>query len=124
MAGKSRRVASRQAQLSRKRRKQQKGPVGSLSTVKAPADVDGKHAEIAAPVVVEPTQPFPTPTPASIRPTATPAAATPSAVAVRVPRRARGERPATYNYIGAEMRRILSLATVVLIIIVILAILL
>ena len=128
MAGKARRVASRQAQLSRKRKKQQKGATGPLSTVTAPADLDGQRAETAAPRVAEPTTATPTPTrapaPAPARPAATPVAATQPRPAPRAPSRARGERPATYNYIGAELRRILSLAIVVLVIIVVLGFLL
>ena len=124
MAGKSRRVASRQAQLSRKRKKPQKGAAGPLSTVEVAADVDGKNAETSAPRVVEPTSPPPTPAPVSVRPATTPAGATQPTPAARARRRIRGERPATHNYIGAEMRRILSLATVVLVVIVVLGILL
>jgi hypothetical protein len=124
MAGKSRRVASRQAQLSRRRKKPQKGAADPLSTVTVPADVDGEHLETGAPQVVEPTPPSPSPAPVSARPAATPAAATQPTRAARVPDRIRGERPTTYNYIGAELRRILILATFVLVIIVVLGILL
>ena len=122
MAGKARRVASRQAQLSRKRKKQQKGVAAPASTVIAPAEVDGQHTETPSPMVVEPTSPSsaPAPTPMPARPVATTAVASRSAPTSRAPGRARGERPATYNYIGAEMRRILSLAIVVLAIIVVL----
>ena len=124
MAGKARRVASRQAQLSRKRRKPQKGATEPLSTVKVPADVDGKHAEIDAPRVEEPTPFSPAPAPVSAKPVAMPATAAEPTPGVRSPGRLRGERPATHNYIGAEMRRILLLAAGVMVIIVILGILL
>ena len=126
MAGKSRRVASRQAQLGRKRKKQPKGAAAPTSTVMAPVEVDGQHTETAVPRVVEPTTPTPSPTPSPAtapvpaRPTATPAVAPRSASASRTPGRARGERLATSSYIGAEMRRILILAVAVLVIIVVL----
>ena len=124
MAGKARRVASRQAQLSRRRKRQQKGAAGPLSTVDVPADVDGKHAETGTSRVVEPTLPTPTSVPVPVRPASKPTAAPQPAPAARAPGRLRGERPATHNYIRPELRRILSLATTVLVIIVVLGILL
>ncbi len=121
MAGKARRVASRQAQLSRKRKKQQKVVAGPLSTVRTPTEVDGKHAESSTARVVEPTSP--PPISAAVPAMASAVASQPAPVAA-VPRRARGERAATRNYIGAELRRILLLAATVLFIIVVLGILL
>ena len=123
MAGKSRRVASRQSQLSRRRKKQQKGTTGSLPAVQVPADVDGTNAETSVAREAESSLAASAPTPD--RPhRVTPPAAAPiqPAPAARTPRRVRSERSATYNYIGAEMRRILLLATAVLVIIVILGI--
>ena len=123
MAGKSRRVASRQAQLGRRRKKQQKGTTGSLPAVQVPADVEGTNAETSVSREAESSLAASAPTP--VRPhRVTPPAASPNqpALAARTPRRVRSERPATYNYIGAEMRRILLLATAVLVIIVALGI--
>ena len=124
MAGKARRVASRQAQLSRKRRKQQKAAADPLSAVQAPGIVDGARPGPATPPAVEPASPppAPAPSPAPVRPAA--AAATRAAPAARAPGSIRGERLAARNYIGAELRRILLLASVVLAVIVVLGILL
>ena len=124
MAGKARRVASRQSQLSRKRKRQQKSAAGPLSAINAPVDVDGEQAETSTARVVEPTLPPPTSAPVVARPTGTPDAATLPTPAPRARGRIRGERPATRNYIVPELRRILFLATTVLVIIIVLGIIL
>ena len=124
MPGKSRRVASRQAQLSRRRKRAQKGPAGMIPAAPLPVEVDGQQAEAPPAVVTEP--PASSPPAASARPS--PVAQRPAPVAAAAPKRApsriRGERPATYNFIGAELRRILLMAGVVLAVIIVLGILL
>jgi hypothetical protein len=110
MPGKSRRVASRQAQLSRQRRRQSRGPSGIPATPRgmAPQPSDGAEARVQGSVATAHTPPrsgLPMP------------AGSGSA-------RARAERSVTYNYIGAEFRRILILSGVVLAALIVLAILL
>ena len=117
MAGKSRRVASRQGQL--KRKKQTKGPSGIPATpskVTVPdtdetatlaagvqeADID-PEALAAAEAAVAP----PTSRPATSR-------ASRGQFASQGQGRLRGERPAAYLYVGAEFRRILALTSGVL----------
>lgn len=112
MAGKSKRVAARQGELSRRRKKGQRGPNGIPATAPRPSPQasNGRGATLAmeaagivsgGTAVAEPIQP-------------TPAAAAPQPAApVRRPQaRVRGERPAAYNYVGTELRRIGVLATV------------
>ena len=48
----------------------------------------------------------------SAQPAPVPAAVPRPAAAPRTPARVRGERPAAYNYVGSELRRIGALATV------------
>jgi len=123
MPGKARRVASRQAQLGRRRKRLQKGPGDVHPAQPRPPEVDGTRAE----VVAVPDAETPVPAPESPSPVAArPAAAVPSPAPSRAPSRARvrGERPATHNYIKAELRRILSMAGVVLAVIIVLGILL
>lgn len=110
MAGKGRRVASRQAQLGRRRRKPGRG-IGVVPLPQAPAAVvESQPADAVDTLPQEPVVPARTE-----RETvqARPVHAAPP----RGPR-ARGERPAAYNYVGAEVRRILimsGIATAVLI---------
>ena len=112
MPGKARRVASRQAQLSRRRRKQQR--VGSVPqpAVQAPAIVDGNQTETVAAPTAAPTPDAAVPA-AAARP-AVAAAATHPAAPARRPGTYRGERLAASNYVGPELRRILMLGSVVL----------
>ncbi len=134
MAGKGRRAASRQAQLNRKRKKTQKGPSGIPSTAQRVADSEDEgpvavlagveDAELAAPGAMEAAGAS-----AGVVPPA-PRASRPSPVA-QPPRgesagqgRLRGERPAAYLYVGAELRRILILTGAILIALVVLGILL
>ena len=118
MPGKSRRVASRQAQLSRRRKRAQKEPGSTLAPAAVPVEVDGKHAEAAPAVVPEPPRPAPAPS----RPS--PVASRGAAATTRTTSRLRGERPPSYNYVGAEMRRILLLGASVLAVIIALGVVL
>ena len=118
MPGKARRVASRQSQLNRRRRKQQRGPSGTPPVVAAQVQVDDQPSDEDA---VEPKRTA-APAPASMR--ATPAAAQPGAAIAPRFSRIRGERPDAYNYVGPEIRRILAMAGVVVVALVVLGVLL
>lgn len=116
MAGKSRRVASRQGELSRRRKRPQRGPSGIPATpVRPQPPQEGGSAlavEAAAvsgnsPAVAQQAAPAPT-SAAAERP-----APQSGAGQNRGQGRTRGERPAAYNYVGAELRRIGILSTVV-----------
>ena len=105
MPAKGRRIASRQAQLGRRRRQQNRKTEESLAvSVAAPADIP---AETAAPANAA---------------AATPAAAEsagPAAAPARAPRRpaagqTRTDRSAAYTHLGSEVRRILILAGILL----------
>ena len=126
MPGKARRVASRQAQLSRRRRKQQRGGPVPQPAAQAPAIVDGAQAETVAEPPPAPAPGAAAPPPAAeARAAAAPAAAaTQPAAAARRPAASRVERVAASNYVGPELRRILLLASVVLAVIIVLGILL
>ena len=125
MPGKARRVASRQAQLGRKRKRQQARPSDAQPAVLVPAEIEDDSTVTESQTAAEP--PRPTPPPAPIRPSPVAArnnAATPASAGFRSPGRARRERPATYNYIGSEVRRILGMSSVVLAVIIVLGIVL
>ena len=124
MPGKSRRVASRQAQLSRRRKRAQKGPADSIPSAPMPIEVDGKQAESPPAVVPETPPTTPPAVPARPSPMAARPAPVTAAARTRRPSRTRGESPATYNFIGAELRRILLMASVVLVVIIVLGFLL
>ena len=120
MTGKSRRVASRQGELSRRKRRGPRGPSGIPETTSQP---EQNGAVITAAVE------------AGEATTATATAAPQAAAAPRpaVPRnpaqargqgRPRGERPAAYNYVGAELRRIGVLSTVVVAALIVIAVVL
>ena len=127
MAGKSRRVASRQGELSRRRKRAQRGPSGIPATPARPQPqpngggaaalaVEGAGSATAAAVAQQAT---PAPAPAAAeRPSLQ------SAVQPRGQGRSRGERPAAYNYVGSELRRIGLLATVVVAALVVISIVL
>ena len=109
MPAKGRRIASRQAQLGRRRRQQNRKTEESLAvSVAAPADIP---AETAAPANAAAT-----PAAAeSARASTTGSAAVPA----RAPRRpaagqTRTDRSAAYTHLGSEMRRILILAGILL----------
>ncbi len=115
MPGKARRVASRQAQLNRKKR-QQRGPTGipAVETETPPLDqqpaenTNGQNSGVAEPVQ-------------AVAPAAT---ATGEGRVTRTsgPGRLRREPVASANYVGAELRRILIMASVVLAVIIVLGI--
>lgn len=111
MAGKSRRVASRQGELSRRRKRTQRGPSGIpvAAAARPVAPAGGAAATAEAMVAGGGGAPAPA---ASVA--GQPAAAQSAAAPYRRPGRARGERPAAYNYVGAEVRRIGILSGVVL----------
>ena len=113
MAGKAKRAAARQGELSRRRKKGQRGPNGIPATAPRPSPqapngggatlaMEAAGAVSGGTAVADPIQPAPV------------AAAAPQpATPVRRPQaRVRGERPAAYNYVGTELRRIGVLATV------------
>ncbi len=115
MAGKSRRVASRQGELSRRKKRTQRGPSGIPATTPNSAQPQQNGGGVAA-LTAEPA--------ASVAPVAgaQQAAPAPNATERPSPRgagqprgqaRVRGERPTAYNYVGSELRRIGLLATVV-----------
>ena len=117
MPGKARRVASRQAQLNRRKR-QQRGPSGIPAVEATAAPEDHHSAEETtsqANGVVNPSET----TAAAPSGTATSAARAPRPAG---PGRLRREHVASANYVGAELRRILIMASVVLVIIIVLGI--
>ena len=117
MAGKSRRVASRQGELSRRRKRGQRGPSGVPAATPEPqpqgngvaAAVAVGGPESATPQAATENVPAAAPQSASARALA----AVQSVAQPRGQARTRGERPAAYNYVGAELRRIGLLSTVV-----------
>ena len=114
MAGKSHRVAARQGELSRRRKRTQRGPSGIPATASArPSSATGGAATAAAVENVAAASVPSAPAAASPGAAGRPSAAAPSAAAARSPGRPRGERPAAYNYVGAELRRISILSGVV-----------
>ena len=128
MPGKARRVASRQAQLSRRRKRQQeRNPAEPAeSPTRAQAAVSVQPEVVAPDTEVEPTtaggietpiEAPSVPAPRSHRPTPQPRAVAHTAPAAPAAR-GRRERPAAYNYIGPELRRIMALASGVLAVIV------
>ena len=145
MAGKARRAAARQGQLNRKRKKSQRGPSGipTAAVVDNEAAIDnaaesaadsaaasGAVADQENGVASVEAVASPTPVPARAnRPATAPRTATagrssrPDAVP-QGPGRIRGERPAAYNYMGAELRRIGVLSVSVIAVLVVLGIVL
>lgn len=109
MPAKGRRIASRQAQLGRRRRQQNRKTEESLAvSVAAPADIPAETAAPANAVA----------TPAAAE-TARASTAGASAAPARAPRRpaagqTRTDRSAAYTHLGSEMRRILILAGILL----------
>ena len=114
MPGKARRVASRQAQLNQRRKKQQRGPRGIPVAEPAASPEDGQadlgvatqEPELAASTPASPPRAQPSPA----------AGRTGAATRSLSPSRARREYTSSTNYIGAELRRILVMAGVVLIV--------
>ena len=128
MAGKAHRAAARQAQLNRRRKKTQRGPSGiptALSDAEAQPDAGAGAATVAANgdvAVAPPSRPGREPV-AAPRTTAAPRAIRSNA-SPQGAGRIRGERPAAYNYVGAELRRIGVLSLSVIAVLVVLGILL
>ena len=117
MPGKARRVASRQAQLNRRKR-QQRGPSGIPAVEATAATEDQQSAEETtsqANGVVNSSEA----TAAAPAATATAAARAPHPAS---PGRLRREHVASASYIGAELRRILIMGSVILVIIIVLGI--
>ena len=116
MAGKARRAAARQGELSRRRKRNQRGPSGiptpprSQQQDGSPPVAAGAAAEYEAPAnEVQAAR--------TAVATAAPPAGRSTPQPVAQPRgqgRLRGERPAAYNYVGSELRRIAVLSTAVL----------
>lgn len=102
MPGKGRRVASRQAQVGRKRRRQLRGPSGVPEAGSGTAIAEQDEAAEGAAVVADVTSPV-----ARVRQPAAPAAMSGNAP---IPARLRGDRPAATNYVKAEVVRILIMA--------------
>ena len=123
MPGKSRRVASRQAQLNQRRKKQQRGPRG-IPTAEPDAPVQNGHTRPAVTTqTLEQGEPAPTAVATRGRPSDEPARPSPVSRTVGSPR-ARREQLNTVNYVGAELRRILILASAVFAVIIGLAVVL
>ena len=78
---------------------------------------DGLSDEVAV-------QPKETQAPAPVSRRASPVAAQPGPASQLRSARVRGERPDAYNYVGPEIRRILSMASVVVVALVVLGVLL
>lgn len=113
MAGKSRRVAARQGELSRRRKRTQRGPSGIPAASARPRPQQNGNGATAA---VETAEGDASPSVAQQTAAAAAVAERPSPRGAAQPRgqgRTRGERPAAYNYAGAELRRIGILSTLV-----------
>ena len=103
MAGKSRRVASRQSQLNRRKKRQQRGPSGIPST--EPRSV-GVAQDTSEGVVTETTPDAVSELVATAVTTTPPVPITDPPV-VRGPSRTRDDRTSAYTHMGSEIRRIL-----------------
>jgi hypothetical protein len=114
MPDKGRRVASRQAQLGRRKRRQSRGTSGASSDGATTAIAENQPADRVAMQEREPT------TPAQDAGAVAPSRPAPASLR-RSPTRARAERPMAYNYVGHELRRILILSGVLIVILVVLA---
>ncbi len=102
MPGKGRRVASRQAQVGRKRRRQLRGPSSVPGAASGTAIAEQEEAAEGGAVVADVASPV-----ARVRQPAAPAATSSNAP---IPARLRGDRPAATNYVKAEVVRILIMA--------------
>ena len=116
MAGKSRRVAARQSQLNRRRKKQQRGPTGIPAVAPEQADPAGQEESSATTAAVATAQPVQT---RSVRPYA-PAAPERSPGNARPRGLSREEAAPAYQYMGPEIRRILVMAGVAFAVLVVL----
>ena len=118
MPGKARRVASRQSQLNRRRRKQQRGPSGTPLAAPAQVEIEDGPPDDSA------IQPIDTEAPAPAPVRSAPVAAQSGATGAVRSARVRGERPDAYNYVGPEVRRILVMASVVFVALIVIGFLL
>jgi hypothetical protein len=119
MPGKARRVASRQAQLNRKKR-QQRGPSGIPAvdaTVATEDPQDDEDTSSQTNGMAEASQAVATTTRSAAHATGETRAARPASAG-----RLRREQVSSANYVGSEVRRILIMASVVLAVIIILGI--
>ncbi|HEU0020695.1 MAG TPA: hypothetical protein VFR55_03345 [Dehalococcoidia bacterium] len=110
MPGKGRRVASRQAELGKRRRRQGRvaGSVvtgGSEAGVATPAQSSVANGVRESPAVARKAESLAQPRPTSPQPH-------------RGPARARLDRPAAYNYVIPELRRVLILSGALLVILI------
>ncbi len=118
MPDRARRVASRQGQLNRKRKRQQRGPSGIPVATAVPVQED-EHADGVATGPSEAT--------ASIQAASTTGQAPPVAArAAPASRpsagpRLRRDQASSANYVGPELRRILAMAGVILVVLFVLA---
>lgn len=115
MAGKGRRAASRQGELSRRRKKGQRGPSVVPATPVRSQQQNGSETAVAVETAVDTeTKVNPVQQAQPVVAAASPRPAPQPATQPRSQGRQRGERPAAYNYAGAELRRIAVLSTVML----------
>lgn len=135
MAGKARRVASRQAQLGRRRKRQQNRPeAGKAAVTESKPAVDSTQptsteldavAEVPVQEAPEPAAPPARPAPRPPRPSPVAArSADPDLAPTRGGARGRRERIATQANILPEIRRILAMSATVLVVIIVLGIVL
>jgi hypothetical protein len=114
MPDKGRRIASRQAQIGRRKRRQNRSPGGPPSDGAATAVAENQPAH---PIAVQDRD---STTPAQDTKAAAPSR--PAAASLRQsPARARAERPMAYQYVGPELRRILILSGLLIVILVVIA---
>ena len=109
MPAKGRRIASRQAQLGRRRRQSRKIEESGAVTIAAPSDIPQETAAPANGAAAA--------IPAATTAANTPAGTAPATTPARAPRRSgqtRTDRAAAYTHLGSELRRILILAGILL----------
>jgi hypothetical protein len=136
MAGKGRRTASRQAELNRRRKRGAKGPSGIPSAAQGVKELEAPETvavsagvadvELNGPESLAATEvPVGRVSPVHRAPRPSPVARTPRGeFAGQGQGRLRGERPAAYLYVGAELRRIIVLTGAILAALIVLGILL
>lgn len=109
MKGKGRRVASRQAEIGRKRRRQSRATADVAADGHLVAEEDAPVATAAPGAQVEPQSSAP------VSPQQSPAQPSParSSPQRNAPRN-RFDRPAAYNYVASEVRRILIMSGILL----------
>ena len=114
MPGKGRRVASRQAQLGRRRRKQNRGPSGAPA---AEPDVKEATRSTASSVATEAKEPAATPQNARAPVSSRPVAVSPQTR----PARGRADLTSAYQYVMPELRRIGIISGILLVVLIVLA---